>query len=82
MFTKRRKDTETTKTCPIDKDIPLDTIDLDVAFELTDVSMEMHSKSILKNFNFKLYKNKLTVLTGKNGAGKSSLISILTGMLI
>lgn len=38
-------------------------------------------KSILKDFNVKFPKNKLTVITGHNGSGKSTMIKLIMGIL-
>ncbi|UQS84413.1 energy-coupling factor ABC transporter ATP-binding protein [Apilactobacillus apisilvae] len=48
--------------------------------KIKNVSINNGNKEILKNVNTTLYKNKTTLLTGKNGVGKSTLMNVLIKM--
>ena len=48
--------------------------------ELHSVSKSINNVPILQDVNFKLYKGELCVLLGENGAGKSSLVRLLSGI--
>ena len=45
-----------------------------------NLSVNAHGKSILKKINFDLKKNTLTILTGANASGKTSLTQALFGV--
>lgn len=47
--------------------------------EFRDVSLHLGRKSILKNISFTLPQRGITVLVGRNGSGKSSLLSCVNG---
>ena len=49
--------------------------------ELKNISYINEEKNILKNINLKIHKHDKLALLGKNGSGKTSLISILNGTL-
>jgi iron complex transport system ATP-binding protein len=43
------------------------------------VSLELNGRAIVRNINFSLRNGELMAVVGANGAGKSSLISLLNG---
>ena len=45
--------------------------------KVNNISYTINGKNILSNINLNISRNKITVITGKNGSGKSSLIKIL-----
>ena len=47
--------------------------------EMEDVNLKVDNKILLNNFNLKINKGDKILITGKSGAGKSSLIKILLG---
>lgn len=47
--------------------------------EFRDVSLHLGRKTILKNISFTLPQRGITVLVGRNGSGKSSLLSCVNG---
>ena len=49
--------------------------------ELKNISYINEEKNILKNINLKIHKHDKLALLGKNGSGKTSLISVLNGTL-
>jgi ATP-binding cassette, subfamily B, bacterial len=49
--------------------------------ELQNVNLEYVGKIVLKDINFKIPIGKKTAILGPTGAGKSLLISLLTGMI-
>jgi ATP-binding cassette, subfamily B, bacterial len=49
--------------------------------EVRDVNLEYAGKKVLKDINFKIPLGKKTAILGPTGAGKSLLISLLTGMI-
>ncbi len=48
--------------------------------QLNSVSKSINGVPILQDINFKLFKGEFCVLLGENGAGKSSLVKILSGI--
>ena len=50
--------------------------------ELNSVSKLIDGVSILQDINLTLYKGEFCVLLGENGAGKSSLVKILSGVYV
>ena len=58
--------------------IKISSINDDIIFK--DVDFSYGEVKILKNINFKLKKNKITILTGESGAGKSSILDILMSL--
>jgi ABC-type sugar transport system, ATPase component len=48
--------------------------------ELLSVSKSINNIPILQNVSLTLYKGELNVLLGENGAGKSSLVRVLSGI--
>jgi ATP-binding cassette, subfamily B, bacterial len=49
--------------------------------EVQNVNLEYAGKTLLKDINFKIPLNQKTAILGPTGAGKSLLISLLTGMI-
>lgn len=47
--------------------------------KFTNVSMEIDDKLLYKNVNFTFNKNDRIVITGENGAGKSTFLKLITG---
>ncbi|HBI03803.1 MAG TPA: ABC transporter [Paenibacillaceae bacterium] len=50
------------------------------AVEVKDVSLNYHEVAALKNISFTLEKGKIYGLLGRNGAGKTSLLSLLASL--
>ncbi len=48
-------------------------------FSLKNISLEKGKKEILSQVNLDIKPNRLTMIAGRNGAGKSSLLRILSG---
>ena len=49
----------------------------DISFKVNDENGE---KQILRNLNFTVEPDKLTVITGPNGGGKSTLAKLIVGI--
>ena len=49
---------------------------------INNISYAIDGKNILSNINLNIKRNKITVITGKNGSGKSSLIKIINKIII
>ena len=49
--------------------------------EIKNIKKSFGTKLVLNNLSLKLYKNEIFVLLGHNGAGKTVLLNILTGLL-
>ncbi|CAF4021231.1 unnamed protein product [Rotaria sp. Silwood2] len=52
-----------------------------VGVEITNLSKYYGNKMALKNLSVKFYRNMITAFLGRNGAGKSTTWSILTGLI-
>jgi len=52
-----------------------------LAFNLKNVSKSFHENHVLKNVDFSIEKGTIMGLVGKNGAGKSTMIKLLLGLL-
>lgn len=50
--------------------------------ELKDICLKIGSKSILENINFKVSKGDKILVLGGNGAGKSSLLKVISGEIV
>lgn len=48
--------------------------------ELKDISIGFSGVQVLKKASFSLYDNEIHAIVGKNGAGKSSFMKVLTGV--
>ena len=55
--------------------------DLHSAFELKNVTFSYHRKAVLENINVEIPAGGITVLLGPSGAGKTTIIDIVTGLL-
>ncbi|CAF4610929.1 unnamed protein product, partial [Rotaria magnacalcarata] len=53
----------------------------DVGVNITNLSKYYGNKMALKNLSVKFYRNMITAFLGRNGAGKSTTWSILTGLI-
>ena len=49
--------------------------------EIENIKKSFGNKIVLNGLSFKLYRNEIFVLLGHNGAGKTVLLNILTGLL-
>ena len=49
--------------------------------EIRNIKKSFNDNIVLDNLSFKLYRNEIFVLLGHNGAGKTVLLNILTGLL-
>ena len=47
--------------------------------EVKNLAVKYGKKDILQNINFKLTPHTITVVIGKNGCGKSTLVSCING---
>ena len=56
-------------------------IKTDEILKIRNITKKIGKKKILENINLNIYKNEIFTLIGKNGSGKSILISIITGIL-
>ncbi|XP_074030310.1 phospholipid-transporting ATPase ABCA3 [Leptinotarsa decemlineata] len=65
--------------------LPLENIEegrgMDKGIEIHKLYKRYGSKMAVSNLNLDIYKNQITVLLGHNGAGKSTTMSMITGML-
>ena len=48
--------------------------------EVKNLNLTIEMKTILSNISFLLKENKITVLIGKNGSGKSSIVKSINGI--
>ena len=55
--------------------------DEDVGVEIQNLSKYYKNKVALKHLSVKFYRNMITAFLGRNGAGKSTTWSILTGLI-
>ncbi len=60
-------------------EMPADRMVADVVLELEEVGYIAGRKEILKGVSMKLHAGEITVVLGKNGAGKSSLVKLASG---
>ena len=59
----------------------LDSYNFKDSIKLNKASFSFEEKKIFENINLEISKNKITVISGANGTGKSTLIHILLGLL-
>ena len=48
---------------------------------VNNLNFSYSDKPIIKNLNFRIKKNQITIIAGRSGSGKTTLINILTGLL-
>ncbi len=53
----------------------------ELGIEIENLSKYYGNKMALKNLSVKFYRNMITAFLGRNGAGKSTTWSILTGLI-
>lgn len=49
--------------------------------EIKNLSLDYENISLLKNINLTINSGEITVITGKSGSGKSSLLKVLNGII-
>lgn len=49
----------------------------DVAIEFSNVSFKYNESPVLKDISFKIYKDKVNIIHGRNGSGKSTIIKLI-----
>jgi ABC-type multidrug transport system ATPase subunit len=54
---------------------------LEIGVDIQNLSKYYRNKVALKNLSVKFYRNMITAFLGRNGAGKSTTWSILTGLI-
>ena len=54
---------------------------LETVIEFENVSLSYGNRLILDNINFKVNKNEILGLLGANGAGKSTIFNLITGLI-
>ncbi len=64
-----------------DKVSPSTQIQFTSELELKNISLEFEKKSILSEINIKVAKGKRIGLLGESGAGKSSLVNMISGLI-
>ncbi|CAF0854184.1 unnamed protein product [Adineta ricciae] len=75
--TEELKQTETDMNDENDANLPQS----EVGVEIQNLSKYYRNKLALKNLSVKFYRNMITAFLGRNGAGKSTTWSILTGLI-
>lgn len=60
--------------------IKFDNLKNDIIFK--NVKFSYKDKNILNNCNFQILKNKLNIIQGQSGVGKSTIIDLITGLQI
>ncbi|KAF7277991.1 hypothetical protein GWI33_008987 [Rhynchophorus ferrugineus] len=55
--------------------------ELNIGIQLENVSKEFNKKFVVRNLSLDIYKDQITVLLGHNGAGKSTTIGMITGLI-
>lgn len=50
------------------------------SLEFKNIEFSFGSKNILKEINFKIFKNEVVGITGESGSGKSTLVNIISGL--
>ncbi|MGI9552443.1 MAG: ATP-binding cassette domain-containing protein [Aurantibacter sp.] len=83
IFPETDTQTPSSKTEPINGSIPppLQKIDFEgeALIQLEDVNVSYFERPILKNINWKIKKGDFWELKGKNGSGKTTILSMITG---
>ncbi|UJR30912.1 hypothetical protein I4U23_018422 [Adineta vaga] len=75
--TEQMKQTETNSNAENDDNLS----QAEVGVEIQNLSKYYRNKLALKNLSVKFYRNMITAFLGRNGAGKSTTWSILTGLI-
>lgn len=68
-------------TQTINKRVPLPSTSDPAILNIRDFKLNPHHSILLKLDNFNFYKGKMTLITGANGIGKSTLFNALTKLL-
>ncbi|XP_050500171.1 phospholipid-transporting ATPase ABCA3 isoform X2 [Diabrotica virgifera virgifera] len=73
-------------TVPVDSEtVPLEKVEaghnLAKGIQINHLHKRYKQKQAVNNLNLDIYKNQITVLLGHNGAGKSTTMSIITGLI-
>jgi signal transduction histidine kinase/ABC-type multidrug transport system ATPase subunit len=55
--------------------------DGEIAVEISDVSLSFGSRLVLQNVNLTVRRGELVAIVGENGAGKSTIVGCLSGVL-
>ena len=63
------------------RNILVDSDQEEVGVDIENLSKYYGNKMALKNLSIKFYRNMITAFLGRNGAGKSTTWSILTGLI-
>ena len=70
----------------VDNDIPIvdrfiekSPIDMEVTIEIKDLRKNFGSVHAVRGINLNIYRGEITALLGHNGAGKTTVLDILTG---
>ena len=56
-------------------------MDNNVVFELKGISKKFGNNVVLNNVSFNIKKGEIHALLGENGAGKSTILNIMSGAL-
>ena len=67
--------------CHDDDEPPSQSVETIDSLELENVSFEYSEQAVLKGCSLKLERGKIVALVGMNGAGKSTIASLLVGLL-
>lgn len=51
-----------------------------ISLQSVEFQYEINGQKIIQNFSYDFYKDKIYVLVGKNGVGKTTLIDIISGL--
>lgn len=54
---------------------------LKTGIQITNLRKVFHKKAAVEDLSLKMYEDQITVLLGHNGAGKTTVMSMLTGMI-
>ncbi|KAK4883826.1 hypothetical protein RN001_000097 [Aquatica leii] len=59
----------------------MENCDLPVSIEIKNLTKRFGNKTVVDNLSINIYDEQITVLLGRNGAGKTTMLSMITGML-
>lgn len=54
---------------------------LKAGVQITNLRKVFHKKVVVNDLSLNMYENQITLLLGHNGAGKTTIMSMLTGMI-